>query len=43
MLINSNEYLKVIDTIKSEIKNTQYKATVSFNRELLMLYYNIGI
>ena len=29
-------------TIKKEIKSAQYKAAVSVNRELIMLYYNIG-
>lgn len=42
MLINNNEYLSIVDTIKSEIKNAQYRATISFNQELVMLYYNIG-
>ena len=42
MLINNNEYLNTIETIKSEIKTAQYKAAVSVNRELIMLYYNSG-
>lgn len=42
MLINDNEYLKIIEAIKDEIKGAQYKATLSVNRELIMLYYNIG-
>ena len=42
MLINSNEYLEIVDSIRDEIKGAQYKATVSVNRELIMLYYNIG-
>lgn len=42
MLINNNEYLDIIETIKLEIKSAQYKAAVSVNRELIMLYYNIG-
>ena len=42
MLINNNEYLEIIDTIKSEIQNAQYKASVSINRELISLYHNIG-
>ena len=42
MLINNNEYLDIIETIKTEIKSAQYKAAVSVNRELIMLYYNIG-
>ncbi len=42
MLINSNEYLELIQSIKSEIQTAQYKATLSVNKELIMLYYNIG-
>ena len=42
MLLNNNEYLKIMESIKSEIKSAQYKAAVSVNRELIMLYYNIG-
>ena len=43
MLMNDKEYLSVIQSIKSEIKSAQYKAALSVNRELIMLYYNIGI
>lgn len=42
MLMNSNEYLHTIESIKSEIKSAQYKATLSVNRELILLYYHIG-
>ncbi len=42
MLINNNEYLDLIQSIKREIQNAQYKATLSVNKELIMLYYNIG-
>lgn len=42
MLLNNNEYLDIIETIKTEIKSAQYKAAASVNRELIMLYYNIG-
>lgn len=42
MLLNQKEYLDVIAGIKSEIRNAQYRATVSANQELLMLYYHIG-
>ncbi len=42
MLMNTNEYIQIIETIKSEIREAQYKATVSVNTELIMLYYNIG-
>ena len=42
MLLNSNEYLHTVETIKQEIRTAQYKATVRVNQELLMLYYSIG-
>ena len=43
MLINDNQYLSIIESIKNEICNSQFKAAVSVNRELIMLYYNIGL
>lgn len=42
MLMNNNEYVKIIESIKDDIKSAQYKASVNVNRELIMLYYNIG-
>lgn len=42
MLVNSNEYFEILESIKSNIKAAQYKAAVSANKELIMLYYNIG-
>lgn len=42
MLMNSNEYFDTITSIKSEIQAAQYRATVSVNRELILLYYHIG-
>ena len=42
MLMNSNEYLSIVESIKKEIRTAQYRATVRVNRELLMLYYSIG-
>lgn len=42
MLSNNSQYLSIIETIKSEIINSQFKATMSVNRELVLLYYNIG-
>lgn len=42
MLMNSNEYIEIIETIKSEIIGAQYKAALHVNRELVMLYYHIG-
>ena len=42
MLMNNHEYLEIVETIKDEIKGAQYKAAISVNHELVMLYYNIG-
>ena len=42
MLMNSNEYLSIVESIKEEIRTAQYRATVRVNRELLMLYHSIG-
>ena len=36
MLMNQTEYFDVVDRIKSEIRNAQYRATVSANQELLL-------
>lgn len=43
MLMNSNEYIEIIETKKGEIRGAQYKAALSVNRELIMLYYHIGM
>lgn len=42
MLLNDKEYLKIVEQIKRDIATAQYKATVQVNKELVMLYYNIG-
>ncbi len=42
MLINNNEYLDLVQSIKQEIQQAQYKATLNVNKELIVLYYNIG-
>ena len=36
MLMNSNEYLHIVESIKQEIRTAQYRAAVSVNRELLL-------
>ena len=40
--MNTQEYLSVIENIKSEITATQYRATVHVNTDMLLLYYDIG-
>ena len=42
MLMNTQEYLSVIENIKSEITATQYRAAVHVNTDMLRLYYDIG-
>lgn len=42
MLMNNNEYLDLVQMVKQEIGQAQYKATLSVNKELIMLYHDIG-
>ena len=42
MLMNDNDYLNTLESIKAEIRSAQYKAAVNVNRELILLYYQIG-
>ena len=42
MLMNDNDYLHTLESIKAEIRSAQYKAAVNVNRELILRYYQIG-
>lgn len=42
MLINTSEYLETIEQIKTEIQAAQYKAAVSVNQKMILLYHSIG-
>ena len=42
MLINDNQYLSVIELIKTEISKAQYNAALQVNKEFTLLYYHIG-
>lgn len=42
MLMNSADYIAVVDNIKREIQAAQYRAVLHANAELLLLYYEIG-
>ena len=42
MMMNSKEYISVVDNIKKEIQVAQYRAAVHANQELLLLYHDIG-
>lgn len=42
MLMNTVEYLSIIENIKSEIRAAQYRAAVHANADMLLLYHDIG-
>jgi predicted nuclease of restriction endonuclease-like (RecB) superfamily len=42
MLMNSNEYIEVLESIKDKIAAVRIKALLSANSELIMLYWDIG-
>ena len=42
VLMNTPEYLSIIENIKSEIKAAQYRAAVHANADMLLLYHDIG-
>src|SRR5699024_8377644 len=41
-LMNSGEYLAIVEQLKREIKKTQYQASVHVNTEMILLYHSIG-
>ena len=42
MLLNTNEYLSVVNDIKNQITLAQQRATTGINREMVVLYWNVG-
>ena len=42
VLMNTKEYLSIIENIKSEITAAQYRAAVHANTDMLLLYHDIG-
>ncbi len=42
MLMNSSEYISIVENIKREITGAQYRAAVHVNTDMLLLYYDIG-
>jgi len=42
MLINSNDYLQALESVRTQIQNARYKAVLGMNREQILLYWNIG-
>lgn len=42
MIENKNLYKEMICNIKEQIKSSQQKALLAVNKELILLYFNIG-
>ena len=42
MLMNTPEYLSIVENIKREIIAAQYHAAIHVNTDMLLLYYDIG-
>jgi predicted nuclease of restriction endonuclease-like (RecB) superfamily len=42
VLINNDSYFQILEDVKAQIQNAQYKAVFGANRELIQLYWNIG-
>ena len=42
MLINDDDYFRMLESVKAQIKGAQYKAALGANRELIRLFWNIG-
>ena len=42
MLINTSEYFTVLEQVKERIKSAQYRAVLGVNREMILLFWNIG-
>lgn len=42
MLINNDNYFRVLENVKAQIKNAQYRAVLGVNREQIFLFWNIG-
>ena len=42
MLLDNDNYLNIVNEIKKEIQSAQHKAMLSANKELILLYWQIG-
>ncbi|MDR1169469.1 MAG: PDDEXK nuclease domain-containing protein [Prevotellaceae bacterium] len=42
MLINNNEYFEILNNIKKQIRNAQYRAVLGVNQQQILLFWNIG-
>ena len=41
MLMNSSEYISIVENIKREIKAAQYRAAIHANVDMLLLYHDV--
>jgi predicted nuclease of restriction endonuclease-like (RecB) superfamily len=42
MLINSSDYIEILNDIKERIKSAHYRAVLGANREQILLFWHIG-
>ena len=42
-MLEDKNYLDILSQIKNELNNTKYRLTVSANKELILMYYRIGL
>jgi predicted nuclease of restriction endonuclease-like (RecB) superfamily len=42
MLINDSDYFQILENVKAQIQNAQYRAALGANREQIVLFWNIG-
>ena len=40
--MNNNNYVNVVEKIKKQIRSAQHRAILNANKEMLILYWNIG-
>ena len=40
--MNNNDYVNVVEQIKKQIRSAQHRAILNANKEMLILYWNIG-
>jgi predicted nuclease of restriction endonuclease-like (RecB) superfamily len=41
-LINISSYVTILEELKTKIRQAQYKAVISANKEMIFLYWDIG-
>ena len=42
-MLEDKNYLETLSQIKNELNNTKQKVIISANKELILMYYRIGI